>query len=125
MSERRKILITTASWQSALACVQSYGRSGHDVYLFNSHPKVALGASRYCKGVIPAPREEDPEAYRDAMLATLREGAFDLLVPLSDAVLDIVAVCQEDVRKYTNVAISTAESIACARDKAASCRLAH
>ena len=123
MTERRKILITTAIWQSALACVQSYGRSGHDVYLFDSYPKAALGASRYCKGVIPAPSEEVPEAYRDALLATLREGSFDLLVPLSDAVIDIVALCQDDVRKYANIAISSAELIACARDKAASCRL--
>lgn len=116
-TDRKKILVTTGSWQSALACVQSYGRAGHDVHLFDPDPDVQLGRSRHCDGVIPSPPEHETTAYRTALLETLESGGFDLLVPASDAVADIVARLQDDLPARTRVASASAEQVALAGSK--------
>ncbi len=113
----KKILITTGGWQSALACVQSYGRAGHEVHLFDPDPDVPLGRSRHCRQVVRAPRENETATYRSALLQTLAAGQYDLLVPSSDAVADIVARAQNEIPERTRIAIASAEQVAMAGNK--------
>jgi predicted ATP-grasp superfamily ATP-dependent carboligase len=119
----RKILVTSGKWQAALACVQSYGRAGHEVYLFDPDPDVPLGRSRYCAGVIRAPKDSQAE-YRNALIRTLENGGFDLMVPISDDVVDVVADYQDDIRKLCRIEVAAPESLALARNKAATCQFA-
>lgn len=120
----RKILVTSGRWQAALACVQSLGRAGHEVYVLDSDESIPLGHSRFCRGVVASPSEYSWDAYRDTLLHVLDEGAFDVLIPISDAAVDVVAAHQEAIRQKTRVAISTREAVRLSRDKAATCRFA-
>jgi len=117
-TDRKRILVTTAQWESALACVQSYGRRGHDVFLLDHDPRQPNARSKYCRGVVRSPPESNGAAYLENLIAVLRDGAYDLLVPISDAVVDTIAGHVEEIRRHVRVELAPAERVLSGQNKA-------
>ncbi len=86
------ILVMSASWQSALAAIQSYGRKGHLVSVTSVRGKTAHPNFRsvYIKNIYPFDSGGNAESARNlARLVDDRE--IDLVVPISDRDALVVA----------------------------------
>lgn len=94
MTDRDKlhILVMSAGWQSALACIQSYGRKGHLVSVVSDSDRVTdpNSASIFVKSIVSFKTSGDTERAHE--LVSLVEGKnIDLVVPVSDQDAVIVA----------------------------------
>ena len=122
-TDRKRILVTTAQWESALACVQSYGRRGHDVFLLDHDPRQPNARSKYCRASSAAHLKATVSASEN-LIAVLRDGAYDLLVPISDAVVDTIAGHVEEIRRHVRVDLAPAERVLSGQNKAKLARFA-
>jgi len=120
----KRVLVTTATWQSAVACMQSLGRLGHEVWLLDQTGHAAATHSRYCRGALPSPPESDRDSYAAALRDTLQCEGFDLLVPISDDAVDTVAALQEELPSGLAVEIAPPGCLELGRDKARVTRFA-
>ena len=98
MANRDKlhILVMSAGWQSALACIQSYGRKGHLVSVMSGSDKVTdpNSASIFVKDIISFKNSGDTGRAHE--LVSLVEGkGIDLVVPVSDQDAVIVAKAKQ------------------------------
>jgi biotin carboxylase len=80
--DKLHILVMSAGWQAALACIQSYGRKGHRVSILSSKIVHPNDASMFVKGRFSLDEQGDARA-RELMALIDRE-AIDLVVPISD-----------------------------------------
>ncbi len=89
------ILVMTAWWQSALACIQSFGRRGHRITLIDIGEMPVNSQSMYVSNVIPQPLSNLPlEEACDALIAITVEHKIDLVIPISDADAEITALAR-------------------------------
>lgn len=97
MTAERKlhILVMSADWQSALACIQSYGRKGHTVSIVlrnkTRHPNHV---SVFVKTAFFLKETEMVERARELVELAGRH-AIDLVVPISDLDAVLVATAKE------------------------------
>ncbi len=115
---RSRVLVTTPSWQSAIASLQSLGRAGHEVHLLGAHADAAIAQSRYCAGIWPSPPEAETAAYAANLLALLRQEQFDLLVPISDDAVAAIELVRPELEALVHVALPAPEQLAIGADKA-------
>lgn len=83
------ILVMSASWQSALACIQSYGRKGHTVSIISNGTAHPNHASIFVSNVFFL--EEGGDARVRELIALVNRESIDLVVPISDADARLVA----------------------------------
>lgn len=77
------VLVTTPSWQSALACIQSLGQAGHTVFLAGRHTRNPNERSCFIKRHF----EWNTAAIDEAVLQLIRivdENDIDVVIPISD-----------------------------------------
>ncbi len=123
-SDAKRILVTSAQWETAMAYVQSYGRLGHQVVLYDPDPKQPLSKSKFCSGFIESPAENSGDTYVDRLLQVLRDGKFDLFVPVSDAVVDTIAGRIDELRQHVRVELASPDKVRNGQDKAKLARFA-
>lgn len=120
-----RILVMSEHYQGALACIQSFGRAGHEVLVLAGAHRSVHVASRYvAEAIAPAASENTIEAKARAILALVRARNIDLVVPISDEDARIVArahATAPDVRAFV---ASSEASVAIASDKIATLELA-
>ncbi|MBD0274088.1 MAG: ATP-grasp domain-containing protein [Acetobacteraceae bacterium] len=121
---RKRVLVTTPEWQSAIACLQGLGRAGHDVWLLGANPRSAIAQSRFCRGILPSPPETEGDAWIANLLSALRTGAFDLIVPVSDAAVGLMSRARDEVSALTGLALAPPDRLEIGRDKAKTTRFA-
>lgn len=113
-----KILITSGAWQASLACIQSLGRAGHEVYLIDHDPNLAVAHSKYCRGQILSPSEKDEIPYTDFLLDFVQRNHFDVLIPISDYCAQYCAKNRTMLEQYVRFLLPPAEVLAIATNKA-------
>jgi biotin carboxylase len=96
MTAQRKlhILVMSAAWQSALGCIQSYGREGHTVSIIRNtilHPNYA---SVFVTNIFSLDQGEIGESARELMNLVELKG-IDLVVPISDQDAALVAAAKQ------------------------------
>lgn len=72
------------AWQAALACIQSFGRRGHRVFLLCLDRPSLHAASRFVAGVARYPRAETLDGLAAAVFNLVEANGIDLVVPISD-----------------------------------------
>lgn len=122
----RRVLVTDGHSTAALATVRSLGRQGFRVTVAGDADRANPAAhSRYCaSSVRTIPAMQEPAKYADELARELREGHYDLLVPITDAATAIVTHERARFDALCRVALPPAEVISIALDKAATGRAA-
>lgn len=125
MNQRSKILISSTAWQGTLACVQSLGRRGCDVYVVDHDPLMsAVAHSRFCKGVVASPEEADEQAYTDFIGRHLQEIRYDLFIPISDRCVRYCSQNRSDWGQYVRLLLPPTDAVALASSKTKTCEFA-
>jgi len=119
-----KILVTTASWKSALAVMISLARQGHEISLIGEDPSLAHLHSKYCHQAFISPHERNKEAYINFILDLLSSQKFDLIIPISDSCIEYFSQIREKILTYTKLMIPSKEQVELARNKANTYRFA-
>jgi glutathione synthase/RimK-type ligase-like ATP-grasp enzyme len=104
--------------------VQSLGRLGHEVYLFDPDPDPALAHSRYCRGHLRSPSEYSSPDYAQWLMRTVSSGDYDLLIPISDRVVDVVSHYRDKLSEHIALALPEPKHVELARDKARTAKYA-
>ncbi|WP_372884694.1 ATP-grasp domain-containing protein [Shimia sp.] len=100
-----KILILREDWQASLACIQSFGRRGHQVYALRHGARSDHARSDYLSGLLPALPERPVEARAQALCDLVAARGFDLVVPISDAdagTVALAAALRPDCRAFVS-----------------------
>ncbi len=113
-----KILVTSGAWQASLACIQSLGRAGHEVYLVDQDTNLAAAHSKYCRGQILSPSEKEEIPYTHFLLDFVKKNHFDVLIPISDYCAQYCAKNRAILDRYIRLLLPPAEVLAIAIDKA-------
>jgi predicted ATP-grasp superfamily ATP-dependent carboligase len=118
MNQPKKILVTSGAWQASLACIQSLGRKGHEVFLVDNDPRyLAVVHSKYCRGHIDSPPELEEERYIKFLLKLVKANKYDLLIPISDRCVRYCAKYQEELRKFINFTVPRYDTLMVAVNK--------
>jgi predicted ATP-grasp superfamily ATP-dependent carboligase len=88
----RRILVTDGDQRSALACVRSLGRAGHECFVLGPKGGGGLAArSRYCvEGADVIDAGKDPEGFLAAVDDSVRRWGIDTLFPMTEKTLRVV-----------------------------------
>jgi predicted ATP-grasp superfamily ATP-dependent carboligase len=112
-----KILITTGSWNASLVVMESLAKQGHDIYLLDCDIYSAGFHSKYCKGGILCVDEINPQEYVDAVVAIVKSGRFDLLIPMSDFSTEHLSISRERILPYVKMLLPSKRLIRVAGQK--------
>jgi predicted ATP-grasp superfamily ATP-dependent carboligase/thymidylate kinase len=114
----RKILVTDASRGSAVAIIRSLGRKGYRVVAADFNPKSLGFRSRYAneKVVYPAP-ENDPDAFCDFILETVKSLGVDLIIPVTDLTQQPLANARAEFAGKCKLAIASQAALDVVTDK--------
>jgi predicted ATP-grasp superfamily ATP-dependent carboligase len=125
-SERRTVLVTDAARGSALAVVRSLGRAGFRVVAADADAGAPALRSRYAAVArsYPAP-EQSAAALCDALYTIVREEHVDLVVPVTDFVLQPLAGERARFEAVTRLALADKSALDVTSDKQATLELAH
>ncbi len=122
---RPAVLVTDADRGSSLAIIRSLGRAGFRVIAADSDPRSLGFRSRYAaeRLVLPSPRTA-PDRYGAAIVSALRDRKLDLLIPVTDEVIQILAHHRAEIEPLCRLALPDPEPLRIVRDKAETVRLA-
>lgn len=84
----------TEHWQSALACIQSFGRKGHTVSVIADMNKSANCRSKFVKNIVSLQYDPDPRKQSTHLIDLSRRLNADLVVPISDHDAQLVALAK-------------------------------
>jgi predicted ATP-grasp superfamily ATP-dependent carboligase len=91
-----RVLVTDGDQRAALAVVRSLGARGDEVYVCSPSGRSLAGASRFCRGESPlTATTDDPHRYASAVRAILERRAADVLIPITDASLEVLLSAAE------------------------------
>ncbi len=118
MSNQRKlhILVMSASWQSALACIQSFGRAGHTVSIVPTRVWSPIYSSVFVKNSFKLAGTATEELTLE-LLKLVRQQGIDLVIPVSDEDAALVASAKRLVPGANAFIVSPPETIALARSR--------
>ena len=124
--EPRRVLVTDAHSNPALAVVRSLGQQKFRVTVVAEEGRLNLaGVSRFAARTIVAPRAaSEPAAYVHTVLDALGRERYALLVPVTDTTVAIVSRHRHAFDEVTSVALPGATALELALDKTATVRLA-
>ena len=114
--EKLHILVMTATWQSGLACIQSFGRRGHTLSILGNLTQHPNCASIFIKNYFWLSKNETHERAKE-LNELIQHNKIDLAVPISDEDALVVAVAKELRPDSKAFVISPVESVAVARSR--------
>lgn len=121
--EKKTILVTAIGSFSAAAVIGTYRKAGHRVLGCDIYPAEWVAASLEADRFFQAPYAADEDAYLEFLSRICRQMGVDLLVPLTDAEIDVINGWREEAARIgVTVCLSPAESIRLCRDKWESAR---
>ncbi len=114
-----KILILDGHCPAALPMVRSAGRAGHWVAVGSSAGLFsAARLSRYASAVLDYPSSTtEPEKFAEVVLQFCREGAIDLVLPLTDWTLTPVSRYRDQFAGTCNLAVPSESALRITTDK--------
>jgi predicted ATP-grasp superfamily ATP-dependent carboligase len=113
-----RVLVTDGHWRKTLAAVRSLGRSGVEVVVGESSRVAASFFSKYCSRslVYPSVRQH-PEAFLTFLRRELRDTHYDLVMPMEEETLLLLAQHREEFAPVARLPIPPYQVIARVRDK--------
>lgn len=126
MTVKRKILITCAAQNAALASIRSLHAAGWRVTAFDYESRAKGLFSRACDEPLVCPHNPtaQPAAYAEWVLERLRSGGFAVLLPVTDAAIFALLPRKEEIEAIAAVPWPSAASVCAAADKTETFRLA-
>jgi carbamoylphosphate synthase large subunit len=112
-----KIIVTSPRWQAAIACIQSLGRLGHDIFVYDQEDTAPIIASKYCAGFLKSPPEYKKKEYIEALTALIQKSKYDLLIPVSDLALENFSENREFLLPFISLLLPPEELVNLARNK--------
>ncbi|KAF5041169.1 ATP-grasp domain-containing protein [Methanoculleus sp.] len=122
---RGTVFVTDAQMRSSLAVIRSLGKQGLDVTA-GEETRYATGAfSRYCNRrlVYPSPKRKE-EQFIEYLLETLRSTETDAIFPVADACLKPIIDHEEEISRYTQIALPPRDIFMKGYDKGVTLRIA-
>jgi len=122
---RGAVFVTDAQMRSSLAVIRSLGKQGLEVTA-GEETRCATGAfSRYCshRQVYPSPVREEEKFVRH-LLALLRAKEYDAIFPVADACLKPIIDHEEEISRYTRIALPSRDIFMKGYDKGTTLRIA-
>lgn len=130
--EKYDVLITDASWRTAVTSARSLGRAGLRVALGEAVGQFRPGnlppsfSSRYCARSVELPDyTRDPAAYLEALVAFVRDHSVRVLLPVGDSSITMLAPHRD---RFTEVgctlAVASDAGLEVANDKVRTLELA-
>lgn len=113
-----KVLVTDADRGSAVAIIRSLGRKGLRVVAADSNPRSIGFRSRYASERLVYPRPEaSPRQLVEVLLRTVIEGGVDLVIPVTDEVIQPLAHSRERFEQVCRLAIADNAALKQVTDK--------
>ncbi len=113
-----RVLVFEGIVRESLAVVRSLGRRGVTVDVADPNRINPARFSKYVSKfyVYPNPKDK-PEDFFNWLITHVKSHSYDMIFPLNDDTYEICTRHQEDLRKYTSVAVNKKEIFNLARDK--------
>ena len=113
-----RVLVTDGHWRKTLAAVRSLGKRGVEVTVGESSRVAASFFSKYCSRrlVYPSVRRH-PEAFLAFLHQELRKSNYDLIMPIEEETLLLLARHREEFASVARLPIPPYEAIVKVRDK--------
>ncbi len=126
MKRQRKILITCAAQNAALAAIRSLHAAGWRVAALADDARAMGLASRAAdeKLHLPHPPADEPKAYAAAVVDYLTRYPADVLLPVTDAAIFALLPVRDKIEALTAVPWPATDSLQAAADKTATFALA-
>ena len=113
-----RILITDADYKHTLAAVRSMGERRNVEVTAASHVKRSLSFySKYCKNRVIYSNPADEHAFIRSLLHIIKNGNYDVLLPISFSVCTTIAKHRDEFKPYVKIPIASYESMQIASDK--------
>ena len=119
------VFVTDSQMRSSLAVIRSLGKKGLDVTAGEETRFATGGFSKYCKRrvVYPSPKNQSNE-FVSHLLNLLQNDNYDVLFPVADACLKPIIDHEEEISKYTRIALPPRNVFLRGYDKASTIRIA-
>jgi predicted ATP-grasp superfamily ATP-dependent carboligase len=113
-----RVFVTDGHWRKTLAVVRSLGKRGLAVTVGESSRVATALFSKYCsrRVVYPSVRRH-PEAFLAFLRQELEEGRYDLVIPMEEETLLLLAQHREEFAPVARFPMPPYQAIARARDK--------
>lgn len=112
------ILLTDALQRKTLAMARSLGKSGEKVFVAESTRFNATAFSKYTSQFLLSPNpNQDGDAYFKWLIGIVKKYDINLLIPMDNASMEIVASRQDELNKITKVFVPKFEDYLVATDK--------
>lgn len=113
-----KVFVTDGQWRKTLAVVRSLGKKGIKVTVGENIRLATSLFSKYAtkRVVYPSPRTR-PKVFIEYLIKELKEDSYDVLFPMEEETLLLVAQNKEKFSKLTYLLIPDCEKIEFARNK--------
>jgi predicted ATP-grasp superfamily ATP-dependent carboligase len=112
------VLVTDGNQRSTLAFVRALGSSGVGIVVGEASASSLAGKSRYCARRMryPSPVER-PEEFLDFLDRQLRSGQYEMVVPMTDVTLQLVARLRESLDNQVHFPFPGKEQVGSVQDK--------
>lgn len=113
-----RVFVTDGHWRKTLAVIRSLGRRGLAVTVGESSWVATSLFSKYCsrRVVYPSVRRH-PEAFLDFLRQELRKTDYDLVMPMEEETLLLLAQHREELAPVVRFPLPPSEAIVQVRDK--------
>jgi protein-tyrosine-phosphatase/predicted ATP-grasp superfamily ATP-dependent carboligase len=109
-----RILVTDADQLPALSAVRSLGRAGHHVVVAYPHnsPGAAAAFSRYARERLTHPHSwHHQQEFRGWLIKELAGGAYDVLLPISEAAIMAAAAHRQELSRYVQLLMPSDQAL--------------
>ena len=112
-----KVLITDGNFKHTLAAVRSLGKRGINVTVLSDLRFSISFYSKYCKNRIIVPDPKKNASYSGRILDIVKNGNYDVLLPISFASVYQVSKIKDELEQYVKVPIADGQSLEIAGTK--------
>jgi predicted ATP-grasp superfamily ATP-dependent carboligase len=106
-----RVLITEAEVKQATAIAQRLGRRGVEITCLSSNPGAPAFYSKYCSERLSSPFVAHKEDYIKRLLAIVRTGKYDVVIPCSDAATTYLSELKEELSPHVAFAVAGHENL--------------
>ncbi|MCP4819660.1 MAG: hypothetical protein GY883_10760 [Shimia sp.] len=117
------VFIMQDHWLAGLACVQSFGRRGHEISLGVREVRSAIASSDYVTTLVPMVPDGTPEQRALALIERVESDGIDLVIPVSDEDALVVAMAGELRPDMSPFVSPTVEAVRICQDRNATVAL--
>lgn len=112
-----KVLVTDGSYEHTLAIIRYLGRLGIDVCAVGESRSTPSFRSKYCHEGIVGPNPWLEREYVEFLQSQVKQGAFDVLIPVGYRTTSVVARHRRDLEGLVKIVLPDQNSLELALDK--------